>query len=583
MKKLITFFTCITIIAANSIFATTYLVQNGGVGDPTWRTPVAGETLIDLTVLGKTFNAWHADVVAGDAVWVIKGTYVLTASVTMKSGEQLYGGFSGIEVSVNDRVKGLKAWDFTNATTLDGNNACVIFNNSSALANPTLIDGFTVTKGKNVTVGYNMSGAGAKLNGNITMQNCIVSYCVSEYTSGIGGGGVGLNANSILKDSYVHHNTSATGKNAGGVYMFAGSTMSGCTIDSNAAPGNCGGVYMFNNSADGEAPKIENCTITNNTAGTGNGAGFMAYCSASNKKFTTKAVISGCTIMGNVASSVAGGGIYLNDAFSPNGYLFENCVIDNNSTVGNGGAIGINASLASNFNNCVISRNKGLDFVNSSLAAAAPTFQNCTFGMNKNVAGTSAVGMTLNNTTLASMLTNCIFYECSSTPITAGINPTVTYCGFESTVTLPTGTGNIGTIEAASFADAINGDYHLVSGSTAINSGTTIAEITTDIAGTSRPQGGVYDMGAYEYTIATSLILTNGLNSKVQLDQSTRTLNVESPIGTKLVIINSVGSIVKTISLQRDNMFVSTSNLSSGVYLVQLTFEGKRFVQKIIL
>ena len=41
-------------------------------------------------------------------------------------------------------------------------------------------------------------------------------------------------------------------------------------------------------------------------------------------------------------------------------------------------------------------------------------------------------------------------------------------------------------------------DYTLQSGSAARNTGATIAEVPTDIAGTARPQGGTYDMGAYE-------------------------------------------------------------------------------------
>jgi parallel beta-helix repeat protein len=44
-------------------------------------------------------------------------------------------------------------------------------------------------------------------------------------------------------------------------------------------------------------------------------------------------------------------------------------------------------------------------------------------------------------------------------------------------------------------------DFHLQSGSTAIDSGTTLSEVTTDFDGTLRPQGRGYDIGAYEYLV----------------------------------------------------------------------------------
>ncbi len=48
------------------------------------------------------------------------------------------------------------------------------------------------------------------------------------------------------------------------------------------------------------------------------------------------------------------------------------------------------------------------------------------------------------------------------------------------------------------FVNPANGDYHLKPGSPAIDAGTTLAEVTDDIEGTSRPQGDAYDIGCYE-------------------------------------------------------------------------------------
>ncbi len=49
------------------------------------------------------------------------------------------------------------------------------------------------------------------------------------------------------------------------------------------------------------------------------------------------------------------------------------------------------------------------------------------------------------------------------------------------------------------FVDPVNNDYHLAAGSPAINAGTFLtSDVTDDIEGVARPQGGAYDIGAYE-------------------------------------------------------------------------------------
>ena len=52
------------------------------------------------------------------------------------------------------------------------------------------------------------------------------------------------------------------------------------------------------------------------------------------------------------------------------------------------------------------------------------------------------------------------------------------------------------------FVNAAGADFHVLSGSGAIDTGTTIATVTTDIEGIARPQGAAYDIGAYEFTNA---------------------------------------------------------------------------------
>ena len=54
------------------------------------------------------------------------------------------------------------------------------------------------------------------------------------------------------------------------------------------------------------------------------------------------------------------------------------------------------------------------------------------------------------------------------------------------------------------FVNAAGLDFHIQAGSPTINTGTTIASVTSDYTGSARPQGGAYDIGAYEFTGVTS-------------------------------------------------------------------------------
>jgi hypothetical protein len=53
------------------------------------------------------------------------------------------------------------------------------------------------------------------------------------------------------------------------------------------------------------------------------------------------------------------------------------------------------------------------------------------------------------------------------------------------------------------------GDWHLQATSPAVDAGATIAQVTTDLDGTTRPQGSAYDIGAYEYNTGTTIVRPN--------------------------------------------------------------------------
>ena len=70
---------------------------------------------------------------------------------------------------------------------------------------------------------------------------------------------------------------------------------------------------------------------------------------------------------------------------------------------------------------------------------------------------------------------------------------------------------------SALFVDPASNDYHLKAGSPAVNAGTTLADVTTDKDGVSRPQSTAYDIGCYEGTGVVALNITTASLSNGQV------------------------------------------------------------------
>jgi hypothetical protein len=72
-------------------------------------------------------------------------------------------------------------------------------------------------------------------------------------------------------------------------------------------------------------------------------------------------------------------------------------------------------------------------------------------------------------------------------------------------ITIPTANFDASRLSGTPLSGAIgfvgNGDYHLVPGADGVDDGDTVAEITADLDGVTRPVGPAYDIGAYETTL----------------------------------------------------------------------------------
>lgn len=530
MKKQILTLLCVLLVSGNSMFAATWLVQKSG--GATW-TNTTGGTVVTIGTANGDLETWiNSTPAASDEIWIIGNTtFVLSTAIVPKDGMKIYGGFAGTEATIAARAKGTNAWDFTNTTVLDGNDATDIYRPALNLTNPTIIGGFTITRGKN-TVGQR--GGGALVGPNTTMQNCIVTNCVTQFASNNqGGGGVTVHTAGTLKDSYIYNNfnNGASSPNGGGVFLYSKSSNVGnkvlnCKISNNSATTNAGGLYIFcNQNSPNAAPEITGCEISDNTNVSGTGGGLMLYINVAASSFSNAVVVTDTKILNNTNQNGNGGGYFAN-VTALDEIQFHNCTISGNvlqgTTSSNGSAISSGNGIVKIYNS-TISGNSGLTIgnvlnvytftmVNSVLSDNKGTlllsvggnsiFQNNTFANNKDIAGTSPIGLTLNSTG-TNTLTNCLFYsDYTTNPISLGTsvpNPTLSYSGFESGAMPAYATNSISTISSASFKNTATGDYSLAASSTAIDAGTTIAAITTDILGITRPKGAAYDMGAYEY------------------------------------------------------------------------------------
>ena len=551
MKKITLLMLCIMLFFTSSVQAgTIYLVDNtatGGPGGAGWRAASANEVNVHLSDLSMSFNAWYASITfatSSDQVWLLSDTYTLTGPVGVKTNGKIYGGFYGTETSISfgssSSVRRLNTspagnWDLKYPSILDGN---ATYQGMSGGSSSAVVDGLTIQNCK-YTGTSNGQAAGVTLNYSTTaIQNCIVTGCVNSGSGTYGAtSAVSLTAATKMINSYVHDNTySGSGSYGGGaVSVIASSSasgnytttqtdvISGCKItnNSNTTSNYGGGVFLYSAVADGlKSLGIKNSIISNNTC-FGNGGGIYVYIgNFNNTANTTPVLISGCTFDSNTANSTGsygGGAIYINNSTTTNTnntFTLQNCTFTNNRAATTAPAATQGSAFYSNanitINNCVVAGNVGTNaFYLGNASGVSASVNNCTIANNVNLTSGAVQFLYSSAPATASTFTNTIIFNQTASPLntSSGTKPTVTYCGFDNSVSLTSapynGTGNIKTIASSSFKDPTHGDWSLASGTGAINTGTTIAACSPDISGVTRPQGAAYDMGAYEYITKT--------------------------------------------------------------------------------
>jgi len=464
----------------------------------------------------------------------------------------------GIVSTTGATIDGLSVQNCAYPSTAVGGNAaavkitrssilqnCIVRNNTitgPAIAGGIYAGGVYLTTGAKLLNSYihhnscaNASGGGNGGGVSIYQLATVDGCSISNNTAYNSGGGVNILAKTggaVVNNCIISNNTTTNGS-GGGVNAGSGAaftaglslTISNCTIFSNTAKINGGGMFLdvTNNGWEGNPINVTKCIISSNTAtgttgSTGNGGGLYLSRGIFN--------VSGCTINSNISTANTttdnngGGGIFTTYSNGSTLYL-SNSVLKGN-IIGTGKNVGsaLNPDMTSiTVRNCLITGNIGATFHTQGYGRLC-TYQNCTIAGNVTSTGGEAALNLGSGVNGISTFTNCLFYKSTTNPISGTIsgnnNPIVTYCGFDLAavpVTYMTKTGCITGLTATSFTDAANGDWSLSPTSAAINAGTTIPAVTTDITGTLRPQGTGYDIGAYETPSAiSSFTPTSGVN-----------------------------------------------------------------------
>lgn len=289
--------------------------------DTAWTHVTAEDNHVIITLPeGSTDFAAHVlpQLQAGDEVWVAKGVYDNTATLTLMDNAEkgwtwgnitLYGGFAGTETEVNQRAvedkdgNGLaEPWELVNETNFKGkgNDA----ENASGfqlihLGTGAVMDGVTLSDNY-----YKANqAAGGVVEKEALLRNSILRNLTAEGTGTVNGGGLYVTAGCI--ESCLFEGCEATGSNTsfGGALLIYGmsdnvpdtptgymrnSVIRNC---SSTAPTGRGGAVFGKGGVI-----IENCVMYNNFAST-NGSAFYFHKVGDNSSHVNRVI--GCTMVNN--------------------------------------------------------------------------------------------------------------------------------------------------------------------------------------------------------------------------------------------------------------------------------------------
>lgn len=372
---------------------------------------------------------------------------------------------------------------------------------SVANASNVVLDFLTLTHGDG-TGNCSGSGCGGGIyvaNTDLHVGHCIVTDNVgSRANQGWGGGiysfysNIGVHGTQIVSNVANADLSSSTNGSGGGLYALGGTAslvenqiISNVGHVSLTGHGHCGGILL----TDMTHVEVLGSVIANNRAASGSIPGIGGGICIN---VTTWSYVANNHIEGNRTGGGYGGqGGGINFTYGE-AHLTGNTIVSNTTTVG--GGIYMSSSKPVTLSNNLIARNRtdslggGIFVIPEGAHASQVILINNTIADNGDtgVAGWQNVALTLTNNIIAGHTTGVNNTIPASATVAADTNL------FWNTTDPITGTNAI-------LKDPLlTADYRLRSGSPAVDKGLTIPWLTVDLEGTTRPQGGAYDIGAFE-------------------------------------------------------------------------------------
>jgi parallel beta-helix repeat protein len=288
----------------------------------------------------KTINAGEAAANTGEEIRVQQGTYRLAASITLKPGVYLHGGYDG-------------GWNLNGnrTTTIISGEGVVRCMSGSNLTSATTIENFTVNNG--YATGGSGYGGGLYL---INNSSPLINNCVfTSNKANISGGGIYGDHSSMTVSNCAFTSNSAANNYGGGIctYISVSPVIKGCQFTSNSANNNYGGgVCNIQTSA-----QVMNCIFTSNSAKQGGGLF---------NHFSADPVITNCVFTGNTTPNFGGG--MFNFTSTPE---VKNCTFTANTASNGGGIFNFNGSSPVLTNTIVFDNNGTLNFASSTSTPTA--------------------------------------------------------------------------------------------------------------------------------------------------------------------------------------------------------------------
>lgn len=557
----------------------------------------------------------------GDEVWVAAGTYKPVALINekvansrafiIKDGVSLYGGFAGFESDKSQRA--IKAtghpWDMENETILNGdddvpdtwirevhptttyrysyrltsdndshipgtqNNATHVLFQKDAIANHTVIDGFTITGGCANQHKTKASGGGVYAIGNVSINACRIiensAYFKNEAYDPIYalGGGIYLNgsADASVTDCYFARNftTSSYTVGMGGGLYARSAKVRGCLFE--ACVGEDGGGAMYQDQGS-----LSDCTFRD------------CYSSSGGALYTIGGQVSGIDV--TYCRALNGGGISIFEGSVVTHAKVWDCYADAEEygadMGGTGGGIYVSGGTALG---CVVYNNTS--FIGGGICLRSGNAVNCTVQHNATRKGTTAV-VNIDEWPESGALAGAVNCLSASDAEASNFIAPSAFAGRADT-----------DAKRAALASA---DWNLSAGSRYIDAGSNTSSMQepTDMAGNPRVMGSRIDVGAYEYTNeaapTASLSFGGGLEEvtirfrttdgvmKFMVGSETYTPSNLKPNADKAVAVPLNGnSTVKIFAtglsrLNIDQQGLTAIDLSNASGLTMLQLEGNR-------